>query len=156
MPKITIVDEKDTVIGSEERSIARAKGLRHRIARVFVLNSEGKVLLQKRSERLADNPGKWDQSAGGHVDEGEDYLMAIKRETFEELGIKPEVFIEIGKFYIEREISSGFLRRFQTIFTCTWNGPIHFAQAEVAEIDWFSSQEIDAWLARSPDDFTKN
>ena len=32
-------------------------------------------------------PGKWDQSAAGHVDEGESYIEAALRETKEELGL---------------------------------------------------------------------
>ena len=84
MAKIAIVDENDHIIGAAERSEVRAKGLRCRIARVFLINSDGKILLTRRSENQNDMPGAWDQSVGGHVDEGEDYLAAAQRETFEE------------------------------------------------------------------------
>lgn len=153
--KITIVDNKDKVIGSEERDIARQQGLAHRIVRVFVLNDYGQVLLHKRSKKLKDNPGKWDQSAGGHVDEGEDYAIAAKRETSEELGIEINDFISLGKFYIERPALGGIVRRFQTVFKCQWNGSINYNKSEIVEIKWVTIEEIDNWLKTSPEDFTK-
>lgn len=156
MARIAIVDEDDTIIGSEDRDVVRRKGLRHRIVRVFVVNDQGQVLLQKRNEQLQDNPGKWDQSVGGHVDAGEDYITAAARETQEELGIKVSDFVSLGKFYIERPAPGGTVRRFQTVFTCKWNGLVRFDQAEVSAVQWFTIAEIDAWLAKSPDDFTKN
>lgn len=156
MAKITIVDADDNVVGSEERDIVRERGLIHRIVRVFVVNAEGKVLLQKRSDQLKDNPGKWDQSAGGHVDANEDYITAAKRETAEELGIQISDLRSLGKFYIERPAPGGTVRRFQTVFVGTWDGPVDYDKSEVADVAWFSVKEVDDWLARSPDDFTRN
>ena len=156
MARITIVDKDDNVVGSEERDIVREKGLIHRIVRVFVVNNESKVLLHKRNERLKDNPGKWDQSVGGHVDEDEDYITAAKRETSEELGITINDFRHLGKFYIERPAPGGTVRRFQTVFTCKWDGIVKYDKSEIAEVKWFSVNEIDDWLNASPEDFTKN
>ncbi len=48
---------------------------------------EGKVLLLKRSENSKRWPGAW-IGPGGNVDESEDYLSAIVRETEEETGLK--------------------------------------------------------------------
>ncbi|HSX35683.1 MAG TPA: NUDIX domain-containing protein [Patescibacteria group bacterium] len=156
MSRITVVDENDKVVGAEEREVVRQKGLIHRIARVFVINNDGRVLLQRRSLALQDNPGKWDQSVGGHVDEGEDYLTAAKRETLEELGISVDDFKELGKFYVERPAPGGTVRRFQTVFSCVWDGAVDYDKSEVNEVRWFSVTEIDDWVAKSPEDFTKN
>lgn len=156
MVKIAIVDEDDNVIGSEERDIVREKGLIHRIVRVFVVNDEGKVLLHKRSKQLKDNPGKWDQSVGGHVDENEDYISAARRETSEELGIDIDDFKSLGKFYVERPAPGGTVRRFQAVFECKWNGSVKYDKSEITEIKWFTIKEIDDWLNVSPGDFTKN
>jgi 8-oxo-dGTP pyrophosphatase MutT (NUDIX family) len=156
MAKITIVDSDDKVIGSEDRDIVRSQGLRHRIARVFIMRGDGYILLHKRNSRLTDNPGKWDQSVGGHVDADEDYLAAARRETLEELGIAGIELQAVGKFYIERPAPGGYVRRFQTVFTGYWEGPIHYDKAEIEEVKWFSVEEITSWLATSPDDFTKN
>lgn len=156
MPKITIVDEADNVIGAAERSAARSEGLRHRIVRIFVLNHDNMVLLHRRNPALTDSPNKWDQSAGGHVDEGEDYLAAAKRETYEELGITVDEFVSLGKFYIERPAPGGIVRRFQTVFTCKWDSEFVYDESEIVEVKWFSVDEIATWIQTDPDDFTKN
>ena len=51
---------------------------------IIVLNKQNKVFVGKRK----DNPGdKWQMPQGG-VDEGEDYISAMKRELYEETSIK--------------------------------------------------------------------
>ena len=50
----------------------------------IVLNKNNQVFVGKR----IDNPGKFWQMPQGGVDDGEKYLEAMKRELFEETGIK--------------------------------------------------------------------
>ena len=63
---------------------------------IIVLNKQNKVFVGKRK----DNPGdKWQMPQGG-VDQGEDYITAMKRELLEETGIKNiEIIKEIDKIY---------------------------------------------------------
>ena len=63
---------------------------------IIVLNKQNKIFVGKRK----DNPGdKWQMPQGG-VDDGEDYLSAMKRELFEETSIKSiEVLEEIERFF---------------------------------------------------------
>lgn len=50
---------------------------------------DGKVLLLKRSDNAADQPGTWGFPAG-HIEEGESALLAALRESREEVGFAPE------------------------------------------------------------------
>ena len=63
---------------------------------IIVLNKKNKIFVGKRK----DNPGdKWQMPQGG-VDEGEDYVTAMKRELLEETGMKNiEIIKEIEKIY---------------------------------------------------------
>ena len=63
---------------------------------IIILNKQNKIFVGKRK----DNPGdKWQMPQGG-VDEGEDYITAMKRELFEETSIKNiEIVKEIDKIY---------------------------------------------------------
>ena len=63
---------------------------------IIVLNNQNKVFVGKRK----DNPGdKWQMPQGG-VDEGEDYITAMKRELLEETSIKNiKIIKEINKIY---------------------------------------------------------
>ncbi len=63
---------------------------------IIVLNKQNKIFVGKRK----DNPGdKWQMPQGG-VDEGEDYITAMKRELKEETGIENiKIIKEIEKIY---------------------------------------------------------
>ena len=63
---------------------------------VIVLNKQNKIFVGKRR----DNPGdKWQMPQGG-VDEGEDYITAMRRELLEETSIQNiEIIKEIEKIY---------------------------------------------------------
>jgi len=63
---------------------------------IIVLNKQNKIFVGKRK----DNPGdRWQMPQGG-VDEGEDYITAMKRELLEETGIQNiEIIKEIDKTY---------------------------------------------------------
>jgi isopentenyldiphosphate isomerase len=59
----------------------------HRSVHIYVFNRRGEVLLQLRSKDRDIQPGRWDTSEGGHLDAGEEYLQAARRELREELGV---------------------------------------------------------------------
>jgi len=63
---------------------------------IIVLNNKDQVFVGKRK----DNPGdKWQMPQGG-VDEGEDFVAAMKRELIEETSIKNiKILKEIGQMY---------------------------------------------------------
>jgi len=60
----------------------------HRAAHIWIVTSDGRILLQKRSVRKENNPGMWDVSAAGHVSAGESVIDSAVREGFEELGLR--------------------------------------------------------------------
>jgi len=79
---IAVVNEDDEVVGKSTRKEVHEKGLLHREASVFIVNSKGEVLLQQR----ADNE-KWDASASGHFPYDMSYEEGALKELGEELGI---------------------------------------------------------------------
>ncbi len=83
MELIDIVNELDEVIGTSDVKTAHELRLHHRVIAVYVVNSNGKILLQ---EHLSSEK-RLDHSVGGHVESGEDYLAAAVRECREELNL---------------------------------------------------------------------
>jgi 8-oxo-dGTP diphosphatase len=57
------------------------------VVEAIIKNSKGEILLLKRSKKNKHYVGKW-QLPGGKVEFGEKINLAIKRELFEEVGIK--------------------------------------------------------------------
>lgn len=78
------IDEHDRPTGRQiTRQEAHDQKLLHRCVAIYVFDKSGRLYVQvhKKSGGLLDN------SVGGHVDAGEDYLTAAKREGQEELGL---------------------------------------------------------------------
>ena len=80
------------------------------------------MFLQRRSSEVETYPNTWDQSAGGHVDEGETYEEAAKRELKEELGIDNVGLKKVTKFYTEQDYKDIILREFSTLYTTRFDG----------------------------------
>ena len=154
MTDITFVDAKDHVIGSGSKKEARTNGIAHRIARIFIFNSQGELLIQQRAPNV-DSPNKWDQSAGGHVDTGEDYLTAAIRELEEELGIADCNLVEIGKFYTETRDGDETVKRFNMIYAGRYDGEVHFDEHEVSTVKWIQTDELESWMKEEPEAFTR-
>jgi len=101
-----IVDEAGNTIGKATRTECHSGTfILHPVVHLHIFNPTGELYLQKRALNKDIQPGKWDTSVGGHVDFGEDIEMALKRETYEELGIAgftPQ-FITRYKFVSKQE-----------------------------------------------------
>ena len=116
-----IVDKSGNIIGSASRRECHSSTfLLHRVIHVIVENSNGGIILQKRSKNKDIQPGKWDTSVGGHIDRGESIQDALKRETCEELGISDAVFEPLYEYIMESNIE----REMVSTFRCVWDGTI--------------------------------
>jgi isopentenyldiphosphate isomerase len=64
-----------------------ADGEYHLTVHAAIFNSDGKMLIQRRTDNKESWPGLWDITVGGAVVSGEDTRLGIERELEEELGI---------------------------------------------------------------------
>ena len=71
------------------RGVPLAKGEYHLVVFVWVFNSCGQVLMTKRSPEKQSYPNLWEHT-GGSAMAGESSMQAIRRELFEETGIRAE------------------------------------------------------------------
>ncbi|KYQ90709.1 hypothetical protein DLAC_09344 [Tieghemostelium lacteum] len=86
--RIDVLDENGNSLGySEPRSVVHSKGLWHRVVHVWIVDSDGKLLIQRRSNNKESFPGYWDNSSAGHIEAGQTSKDAAIRELNEELGI---------------------------------------------------------------------
>lgn len=151
--KVVYVNQKDKVVGSDTIKKVYESGYALRIARIIIINDKGEILLQKRSKNDFSS-SKWDQSAGGHVDEGETYLRAAKRELFEEMGIKGVQLTKIDKFYTEDQPFKYLRRRFNALYYGMYSGPVVIDNSEVANYLWVSPPKLNDWIRKNAEDFT--
>ena len=88
MEILDIVDENNELINKKEtRKYIHDNFLWNRHVSCWIINENGEVLLQKRAAEKKRNPNMWSKT-GGHVISGEEPIEALKREVYEELGIK--------------------------------------------------------------------
>ena len=148
--KITIVDQDDNVIGAKSRDELLVTDI-YRVTSLWIENSKGEVLLAQRAFTKSHDPGKWGPAVAGTVEEGETYDSNIYKEAREELGLEGLVFEKGIKKY-----SEGKWRYFVQQYLLTIDKPskeFKIQKDEVAEVKWFSRQELKELVNTRPDDF---
>lgn len=154
MSKVTIVNNKDEVIGAEEKRVALDSGLIRRNSRIFLFNNKGQIFLQRRSATNYPFPNRWTESAGGHVDPGETYDQAAERELKEEIGMEGLSLEKIDYFYDEEKFDDKIAKKFNTIYKALYDGQdFKFQQEEVKDGRWFEVNKVDEIMEADPDQF---
>ena len=145
-----VVNERDEVIGQQERSEVHRLGLLHRAVHVLVFNAAGQVFLQKRSLTKDRQPGLWDSSASGHVDTGEDYDACAVREVREEIGL---ILAQTPQrlFKIDACQETGW--EFCWIYRAESEGPFVLHPDEIETGAWFAPDAVTKWVSEKPEDF---
>jgi ADP-ribose pyrophosphatase YjhB (NUDIX family) len=82
--RVNVYDAAGRVVGARPRREAKASGLAVGAVNALIVDSAGRVLLQRRPDDK-ENGGLWDKSVGGHVGAGEDFDRTVVREAGEEL-----------------------------------------------------------------------
>ena len=149
-----VVDPEDRVIGTASRGRVHAEDLWHRAIHILVFNAKGELFLQKRSPWKDKHPGKWDSSAAGHLDSGETYESAARRELAEELGLLPAVAAatpleELGRLPASVETGWEFIR----LYGVTHEGPFVWPAEEIEWGGFFPVAVVTDWIAAHPEDF---
>jgi isopentenyldiphosphate isomerase/intracellular septation protein A len=113
---LPLVDLEGKVIGKAPRTSCHTnKDLLHPVVHMHVFNSNGELYLQKRSMSKLVQPGKWDTAVGGHIVFGEDLMISLNREAFEEIGLENFKPLLISQYKWVSEIESELVYVFITI-----------------------------------------
>jgi ADP-ribose pyrophosphatase YjhB (NUDIX family) len=148
---IDIVNEKDEVIGKDLKSKKPELGFISRVVAIFVRDSEGKIIVCKRGSHKKIDADKYDLSAFGNVDAGEDYEVAAKRELMEETGLVCPV-VMLDKFYQENEHKAKKFKIFCGVFLAESDeGPK--LNHEVVSFRKMTIEEIEKEMREKPNDF---
>jgi len=150
--------------------------------RLLLMNSQGRIYLQKRSKLKQENSGLYDKTVGGHVSAGDSYEMTVVRECAEELGfpasvLTPEEFrkaikvtkldiigifkkIEyVSKFMSKRVVNKGndFIQPcMDSTYLGYYDGPIKFVDGESSGVEVFSLDELKEEIKNNPEKFTED
>lgn len=143
-PPIPRVNEDNVVTGATTIEEAIKNDWPRRVTRVFIFDSSGHILIQKRSETIIGYPGLWDQAAGGHVDAGENVLLSAKRETKEELGISVDMHEIASAYKLELPGDRQFSYIYKAILPT--GVAIDFDPHDVAMVQWMTVPQLEQML----------
>lgn len=143
-----VLNEKGEYTGKvETREKCHKEGLWHKAVALFIINSKGQVLLQKRSIKKKMWPNMWDITGGGHVLAGEFGFQAIIREMKEELGIDLEkndtTFIGSAiSINIKGDIVNKHFNEYYIVNKDVDESKLKLDAEEVSEVTWVEKNEI--------------
>ncbi|MDX1403519.1 MAG: isopentenyl-diphosphate Delta-isomerase [Woeseiaceae bacterium] len=152
---LILVDRDDNEIGSMGKDECHdGNGILHRAFSIFLFNDSGKLLLQKRSREKRLWPLFWSNTCCSHPRQGESMEDATARRLRQELDTtarleylyKFEYQAQFDDHGSEHELCWVFLGRLE-------RQPVA-NDAEIAEIRFVSSGELDGEIAAGPDRFT--
>jgi isopentenyl-diphosphate delta-isomerase len=86
--QLILVDEDNRAVGSAGKTTIHRRGLLHRAFSVFVVDSCGRIVLQRRNPKKYHSGGLWANSCCGHPRPGERTISAARRRLDEELGLR--------------------------------------------------------------------
>ena len=124
----------------------------------FLINAQGELMLVKR--RVAPFRGYWDVP-GGFLEEGEDPIVGLKRELYEELGVRLKN-IALHGLYQDWYVDQYKLYTINIIYTAQIASGTLKPQDDISEYQWFTKKTIPwsrlafSWIRPCLKDFFKN
>ena len=164
---ITVTDREGRVIGSQEKAVAHARGIPHMAVNIYLYDSRGRLLLQRRSDHKKEAIGKLQVSVSGHVDKDEEPLAAALREAREEVGIalNPDRLTRVtglNEIFREEILPDAIIRKFVTVYAYRVTDEelaaieANYNLNEISELWLIPPTLFEAVLARHPEDFSRS
>jgi isopentenyl-diphosphate delta-isomerase len=105
-PFVILVDKDDNITGTLGKNEAHRRALLHRAISVFVVNSKGEWILQRRAKNKYHSNGLWTNTCCSHPYPGETSHEAAIRRLNEEMGLHCELQ-EAFTFIYKEKLDNG-------------------------------------------------
>ncbi len=152
--KVILVDEQDKEIGTELKLKAHQDGKLHRAFSIFIFNSKGEMLLQKRSPGKYHSGGLWSNACCSHPEPGEMTESAAHRRLKEEMGFDCDLK-EFFNFTYRAKLNGGLTENeLDHVFVGNFDGEPKADPNEAEEVKWVNSEFLIRDIKRNPDKYT--
>ena len=140
MEKFDLFDKNRQPTGKTvERGQIIPDGMYRMVVHLAVFSSDGKILIQRRTDDKSSWAGLWDITLGGHVISGETSYQGVCRELSEELGLK------MNKESLRPSFTINFSNGFDDYYITEMNVDIMnltLQPDEVSAVAWAEKEEI--------------
>src|SRR5258705_12437047 len=140
--QVILVNEHDEPTGTMEKLAVHKKGLLHRAFSVFIFNTKGELLLQRRTLNKYHSGGLWTNSCCSHPQPGEETKAAAQRRLKEEMGFTAALE-KIFDFVYKAEFDNGLTEHeFDHVFAGKYEGPVEYNKEEVMDYCYKSFADV--------------
>jgi len=151
---VILVDEEDNMIGTMEKMAAHRLARLHRAISVFIFNSKGDMLLQKRAGHKYHSGGEWSNACCSHPRPGERTVDAAIRRIEEEMGMQCALEHAFSFTYRAALDNDLYEHEYDHVYIGTTDMvPVPNAQ-EVEGFVYLSPEEIERDLFQNPQLYT--
>jgi isopentenyl-diphosphate delta-isomerase len=152
--EVILVDSNDNELGTMEKMEAHRKGLLHRAFSIFIFNSKGEILLQKRNSKKYHSGGLWSNTCCSHPRPLEGLAMATSRRLKEEMGMKTDLFSAFSfqyKAHLDQDLIE---HELDHVFVGYSNELPNVNAEEVEGYCYMSPELLELGLEKHPSDYS--
>jgi isopentenyl-diphosphate Delta-isomerase len=152
--QVILVDKNDTPIGKMGKLEAHKKGLLHRAISIFIFNSKGEMLIQKRALHKYHTPGLWSNTACSHPRNNEIVKRAAERRLKEEMGVTCDLFFSFSFLY-KAKFDSGLIENeLDHVYIGFSDDKPKANPSEVCDYRYLSEDKLRQEINTTPEAFT--
>ena len=151
--KIILVDKKDNKLGAGEKLKVHREGKLHRAFSIFIFNSQGEILLQKRAKTKYHSAGLWSNACCSHPKVNKNIKDEAEKRLKEEMGIKCSLK-EIFSFVYRANLGNLIEHEFDHVFVGEFNGNPKPNKKEAEDWKWINPKELKKDFKKNPENYT--
>lgn len=151
---VILVDQNDQMVGTMEKMRAHQEGLLHRAFSIFVFNSQGELLIQKRAPIKYHTGSLWSNTCCSHPKPNESVEETLQYKLHQEMGFQCELErafsityrAELGNGLVENELDH--------VYIGSFNGDPQPNHEEVCDWKYIALQDLKKEMEQHPNAFT--
>lgn len=151
---VILVDGNDNEIGTIGKMEAHRLGRLHRAFSIFVFNTRGELLLQRRALSKYHSGGLWSNTCCGHPRIGEKMVDAARRRLREEMGIDCKLEEVFSFLYSVKFSHDLFEHEYDHVIIGKYNAPPDANPEEASEWKWSQMYHLKQDMHTHPDNYT--
>jgi isopentenyl-diphosphate delta-isomerase len=152
--EVILVDATDTPLGRCEKLAAHRTGVLHRAFSVFLFDSEGRWLLQRRHPDKYHSGGLWTNTCCSHPQPGQETGEAARIRLLQEMGVETPIR-PLFQFFYQAHFDNGLIEHeLDHVFVGSFDGTPCPNPAEVCDWRWVESALLMKEMATHPEHFT--